>query len=76
MTTNLDNAQSALTKFRGDLSTLSPSDDQKRELKTLQLDIKMAKDALTATQTTLKRTAQALASASAAATSSASSRDL
>lgn len=65
MTINLESAQTALTKFRGDLSALTPDDNPQKDLRGLQLDIKMTKDALTATLTTLKLTVQALTTVSA-----------
>lgn len=70
MTINLETAQTALMKFRGDLSSLTSNDDPQKDLKVLQLDIKMTKDALTATQTTLKQTVVVIASVSAVSTPS------
>ena len=58
--TNIGSAQTALGKFRVDLSSFSTTSDPAATVKQLQMDAKLVKDALVAALTTMKQVAQAL----------------
>lgn len=60
MNTNLDSAQTALSKFRADLANFSTTSDPKTSVQQLQMDAKLVRDALVAVHTTMKQVVQTL----------------